>query len=506
MDMNTVRCHDDGHTLKSMKCEKVQNRIRNVPKDSMNSPLPETEIKFDDFQPYQGILPKETLISSTPSFNSLSNGGFEHHLAERLNRSREGSVRELDHQSFSDMTKCIINKDLLENTKDISEVISQVHSCMEKLKQYYNLAELENYFGDLKELLNDSFQLAFSQIVDLHMQNNSQPEQNLNAEEKLKEEEYKLKYKKAKHLYRQKCMELEEVMKNYHTERDDLLQIIKSNNKDIQELKSVFSKNSDNSGYIEQIENLKMKIEKVENEREHANFYAKELEEELKKTKEALHDNKVNLIDPLKNRLAELDNLIQVKEQKVKRTYKRKLKRVKRELENEKKINVSLAKRISILGDRSISQIQNMNAPYGEHFNDRKIHQKSHLDVARSRSNYSHFDNHIDMNKLYSKHTIDTPSRSRMDDHPNEKINSARSNPDDSYNGVRRNRSENRTNFRPFAIYKEGFIINQQQKSHPHKNQVCDENINIKQETAEFKKSLKTDSSNYQASDYKAGT
>lgn len=101
------------------------------------------------------------------------------------------------------------------------------------------------------------------------------------------------------------------------------------------------------------------KIRKLENEREQARFYAKELEQELQQTKNDLSQNQVNLIEPLKARLADLEGLIQEKELKAKRNYKRKLRRCKKELENEKKINNSLVKRISLFNpnDRSISEV-----------------------------------------------------------------------------------------------------------------------------------------------------
>jgi hypothetical protein len=65
----------------------------------------------------------------------------------------------------------------------------------------------------------------------------------------------------------------------------------------------------------------------LENEREQARFYAKELEHELQLTKNDLHENQIQLIEPLKSRLIELESLIQEKEQKVKKQYRRKLRR-----------------------------------------------------------------------------------------------------------------------------------------------------------------------------------
>lgn len=75
------------------------------------------------------------------------------------------------------------------------------------------------------------------------------------------------------------------------------------------------------------LDELRSTIKKLENEREQARFYAKELEQELKQTKEDLKDNHFNLIEPLKKRLFELESIIQEKEHRVKRSYKKKLRR-----------------------------------------------------------------------------------------------------------------------------------------------------------------------------------
>ena len=54
--------------------------------------------------------------------------------------------------------------------------------------------------------------------------------------------------------------------------------------------------------------------------------YTETLEEELSQTKTDLHNNQVNLIDPLKNNLVGLERLIQEKDQKSK-SYRRRLRK-----------------------------------------------------------------------------------------------------------------------------------------------------------------------------------
>ena len=77
------------------------------------------------------------------------------------------------------------------------------------------------------------------------------------------------------------------------------------------------------------LDSLISKIEKIEKERDDAIQYSKELERELCQTKEDLENNKIHLIEPLKNRLVGIEQLIQEKEQKVRRTYRRKLRKCK---------------------------------------------------------------------------------------------------------------------------------------------------------------------------------
>ena len=160
---------------------------------------------------------------------------------------------------------------------------------------------------------------------------------------------------------------------------------------------------------------LRDKVKRLENEREQARFYAKELEQELQHTQQDLHENKVNLLGPLKSRLVDLEQLIHDKEQKVKRAYKRKLRRCKRELENERKINISLAKRINLYGpeDRSISEADfSTNKDSGFYYINKK-QCKSQLDIQRPQPSFNQFETCVDLKRYREKRTIDTPRNNR---------------------------------------------------------------------------------------------
>lgn len=96
----------------------------------------------------------------------------------------------------------------------------------------------------------------------------------------------------------------------------------------------------------------------MEQERDHAHNYAKKIEAELKKTKEVsllspiptfqvLQKNQLNLIEPLQNKIAELEIIVDQKEADIKKRYKWKLRKYKREIEMERQINLRLKSKIS---------------------------------------------------------------------------------------------------------------------------------------------------------------
>jgi hypothetical protein len=154
----------------------------------------------------------------------------------------------------------------------------------------------------------------------------------------------------------------------------------------------------------------------------------------LQRTRDDLTHNHVNLIEPLKARLADLENLIQEKEQKVKRNYKRKLKRCKKELENEKKINISLIKRISLFNphDRSISDIDlNEDANPGLKYVSKK-QSKSQMDFNRGMSRFEQMQTYADMKRYRETRTIDTEDGNKDRVIPVQ-LNSARSNEEGSH-------------------------------------------------------------------------
>ena len=131
-----------------------------------------------------------------------------------------------------------------------------------------------------------------------------------------------------------------------------------------------------------------------------------------------MRDNKVNLIEPLKERLSELEQMVQNKEQKVKKNYRRKLRKCRKELENEKKINLSLAKRICLINpnDRSISEVEHRNHKNAKiYYNDMK-QSKSQLGRARSRGRFNQFNTQINLKKYQDSRTIDTPEREKEND------------------------------------------------------------------------------------------
>lgn len=77
------------------------------------------------------------------------------------------------------------------------------------------------------------------------------------------------------------------------------------------------------------------------------NNQVKQLQDELNNTKEILKNNQMNLIDPLQNRIVELEKLVEEKEGDIKKRYKRKLRKYKREIEIERSINEKLKDKLA---------------------------------------------------------------------------------------------------------------------------------------------------------------
>lgn len=80
----------------------------------------------------------------------------------------------------------------------------------------------------------------------------------------------------------------------------------------------------------------------------------------------------------------DIENIIEEKEEKVKKDFRKKLRRYRKELENEKKINSSLTKRIQLLNiqDYSISDIDLNREGIILHSNDQK-QSKSQLEYHK---------------------------------------------------------------------------------------------------------------------------
>jgi predicted nucleic acid-binding Zn-ribbon protein len=88
-------------------------------------------------------------------------------------------------------------------------------------------------------------------------------------------------------------------------------------------------------------------LDEFEQERDNAREYAKKLETDLAKTKEVLKNNQLNLIEPLQSKIIELEKMVEEKEADIKKRYKWKLRKYKREIEMERKINQKLKSKLS---------------------------------------------------------------------------------------------------------------------------------------------------------------
>lgn len=105
--------------------------------------------------------------------------------------------------------------------------------------------------------------------------------------------------------------------------------------------------NNDPYSLRQEVQDLNIMLDEVEQERDAAKNYAKKLESDLKKTKEILQNNQLNLIDPLQKKITELEAKLDEKEADIKKRYKWKLRKYKREIEMEKKINHKLKSKLS---------------------------------------------------------------------------------------------------------------------------------------------------------------
>lgn len=105
--------------------------------------------------------------------------------------------------------------------------------------------------------------------------------------------------------------------------------------------------NNDPYAMKQEIQDLNIMLDEIEQERDDARAEVKRLEGELKKANETLQNNQLNLIEPLQNKIQELESIVDDKEADIKKRYKRKLRKYKREIEIERKINEKLKGKIS---------------------------------------------------------------------------------------------------------------------------------------------------------------
>ena len=88
-------------------------------------------------------------------------------------------------------------------------------------------------------------------------------------------------------------------------------------------------------------------LDELEQERDNVADYAKKLEAELQKTKEILNKNQLNLIEPLQEKISQLEKIVGEKESDIKKRYKWKLRKYKREIDMEKQINQRLKSQLA---------------------------------------------------------------------------------------------------------------------------------------------------------------
>lgn len=105
--------------------------------------------------------------------------------------------------------------------------------------------------------------------------------------------------------------------------------------------------NNDPYTLKQEVQDLNIMIDEIEQERDSSQNYAKKLETELSKTKDILQSNQLNLIEPLQNKIIQLEKIVEEKEADIKKRYKWKLRKYKREIEMEKKVNQKLKSKLS---------------------------------------------------------------------------------------------------------------------------------------------------------------
>lgn len=76
--------------------------------------------------------------------------------------------------------------------------------------------------------------------------------------------------------------------------------------------------NNDPYTLKQEVQDLNIMLDEIEQERDASQAYARKLEAELAKTKEILQNNQLNLIEPLQNKIAELEKIVEEKESDIK--------------------------------------------------------------------------------------------------------------------------------------------------------------------------------------------
>jgi len=292
-------------------------------------------------------LPFDENSNRTPSFNSVSNQLFGTNGDMDENKENMNSQQ---NKNFGQTVHKYVNKDLLTTMKEADIITKKMGETIIKYKDYYKMEILEDQLTKLNALLHQSFNLSLSQIVELTFKRHQVDISDKNSCDTTSDpgnkpglKDIRQKYRKLKRSMKEKWQELNEARTTHIEERTQLLKMIQS--LQLVRENKLANKHSHSESILkwdkldsdnQSCDSDQILIKKLENEREQARFYAKELEHELQLTKNDLHENQIQLIEPLKSRLIELESLIQEKEQKVKKQYRRKLRRWRKELDNEK--------------------------------------------------------------------------------------------------------------------------------------------------------------------------
>lgn len=155
------------------------------------------------------------------------------------------------------------------------------------------------------------------------------------------------KYKDELKVTKKRLNKLEEAMKD---EREEFRLIIEKKDKEIAALKSELGRqrndydtlttnNNDPYTLKQEVQDLNIMLDEIEQERDSTKAYATKLEAELKKTKDILQNNQLNLIEPLQKKIMDLEKIVDQKEADIKKRYKWKLRKYKREIEMERKVD-----------------------------------------------------------------------------------------------------------------------------------------------------------------------